>query len=252
MSEPTTPSGMATAWLRGASIDPAVALLRPDYRTMLITVEGVVTGPSDEHSNALLQAAEASARHALAAGKVEDLPHVAAWRDAYKGFGAKPQKFRHSLEQLLRRAESGLPRVNTVVDAYNAVSVTRQLPIGGEDLARYASAPRLLRATGQENFDTIAAGQEVIEHPEPGEVVWADEVAVTCRRWNWRQGRRTAITEAATAVAFILDALDPFDDQALTGAADDLVAHLNRLGPVTVERRILRAFDQTGDEAVKA
>jgi hypothetical protein len=23
-------------------------------------------------------------------------------------------------------------------------------------------------------------------------VIWRDDVAVTCRRWNWRQGRRPA------------------------------------------------------------
>lgn len=210
MSDPTGPSSSAAAWLRGASIDPAVSQLRPDYRARLITVAGVVAGPSDERSDersdALLQAAEASARHALTAGKVEDRPHVAAWRDAYKGFGAKPQKFRNTLEQLLRRAEAGLPRVNKIVDAYNAVCVTWQIPIGGEEFAQCAGPPRLLRATGHELLDTVVGGQAAIEYPEPGEVIWADEAGVTCRRWNWRQGRRTAITKSPTSAVFILRA----------------------------------------------
>ena len=47
----------------------------------------------------------------------------AAWREAYRAFGAKPQRTRNSLEALLRRAEGGLPRVNRLTDAYNAISV---------------------------------------------------------------------------------------------------------------------------------
>lgn len=240
MSDRATRATTGDAWLDGATIDPSVFQLRPDYRALLITIDGIVTGPTDSVSEALLQAAEATARKALAACKPEDLPHVAAWRDAYRSFGVRPQKFRHSLEQLLRRAEAGLPRVNAVVDAYNAVCVTWQVPIGGEDKDRYASPPRLLRASGHEPFDSLAAGQEVIEHPEPGEVVWTDDAGVTCRRWNWRQCRRTAITGSTTSTAFVLDALDPLSDQTLDAAADELIAHLARLGPdVVVHRRLL-------------
>ena len=43
-----------------------------------------------------------------------------------------------------------------------------------------------------EPFDTTADGAAVIEHPDPGEVVWCDDAGVTCR-WNWRQAQRTAL-----------------------------------------------------------
>jgi DNA/RNA-binding domain of Phe-tRNA-synthetase-like protein len=33
-----------------------------------------------------------------------------SWREAYRAFGAKPQRTRNSLEALLRRVETGLPR----------------------------------------------------------------------------------------------------------------------------------------------
>ena len=66
----------------------------------------------------------------------------------------------------MRRAESGLPRVNRLTDIYNAVSVLHQLPLGGEDLTRYTGAPQLIRAAGTEPFDTTADGAAVIEHPD--------------------------------------------------------------------------------------
>ena len=83
-------------------------------------VGGLVPGPGDQASDALLQAAEAAAREALRGGPAEELPHVAAWREAYRAFGAKPKRTRNSLEALLRRAASGLPRVNRLTDCYNA------------------------------------------------------------------------------------------------------------------------------------
>jgi DNA/RNA-binding domain of Phe-tRNA-synthetase-like protein len=228
--------------LAAAHVDPSVLELRPDYRALLLTVEGIVPGPSDDASEALLQQAEAAARAALVGQAVEDLPHVAAWRDAFRSFGAKPQRTRSSLEALLRRADAGLPRVNRLTDVYNAVSVLRQVPLGGEDLDRYSGPPRLLRAGGDEPFDTVSGGAPVVEHPEPGEVVWTDDAGVTCRRWNWRQARRTALTDDTAAALFILDALAPLDDEALAAAADDLEEHLTRLGPnVRVRRRQLGA-----------
>ncbi len=234
--------------LDGGRVDAAVFALCPDYRAVLLAVDGLVPGPSDEAGEELLRTAEAAARRALDDRPVEQLPHVAAWREVYRAFGAKPQRTRNSLEALLRRTASGLPRVNRLTDLYNAVSVLHQIPLGGEDLARYRGAPRLLRATGEEPFDTVAGGEAVIEHPEPGEVVWCDEAGVTCRRWNWRQGRRTQLREDTTTALFVLDALHPVTDEALHAAAEDLAAHLERLGPdVRIARRLFTAgttFDQ--------
>jgi DNA/RNA-binding domain of Phe-tRNA-synthetase-like protein len=117
-----------------------------------------------------------------------------------------------------------------------------QVPLGGEDLASYAGPPRLLRATGKEPFDTVDGGAAVVENPDAGEVVWCDDDGVTCRRWNWRQGRRTQLREDTTTALFILDALEPMDGEALDAAAEDLSAELAKLGPaVTIVRRLLSA-----------
>ena len=223
--------GRLQAFLDGALVDGAVFELRPDYRAVLLAVDGIVSGPSDQASDALLAAAEEAALEALSDRPPEELAHVAAWRDAYRAFGAKPQRTRNSLEALLRRAASGLPRVNRITDTYNAVSVRHQLPVGGEDLDRYVGSPRLVRAVGDETFDTVADGVGVIEQPEPGEVVWCDAAGVTCRRWNWRQAGRTRLGDETSAALFILDALAPVTGEALHAAADDLVAQLERFGP---------------------
>jgi DNA/RNA-binding domain of Phe-tRNA-synthetase-like protein len=226
-------AGELEAYLARAAIEPDVLALRPDYRVLLLAVTGVTPGPGDATSEALLTQAEDSVQ-----GPPENLEHVAAWREAYRAFGAKPSRTRNSLEALVRRAPTGLPRVNRLTDVYNAISVLHRVPVGGEDLDRYDGPPRLVRATGEEVFDTVAAGEPVIEHPEPGEVVWRDDVGVTCRRWNWRQGRRTALSDDTTATLFIFDALVPMTDDALHAAADDLVDHLDA---AATRRRLISA-----------
>ena len=143
-----TELGLLEKFLAGARVDAAVFGLRPDYRALLVAVDGLVPGPADEASEALLRAAEAAARESLSDRPADQLPHVAAWREAYRAFGAKPQRTRNSLEALLRRAESGLPRVNRLTDLYNAISVRHQIPLGGEDLTRYRGSPYLIRAAG--------------------------------------------------------------------------------------------------------
>jgi DNA/RNA-binding domain of Phe-tRNA-synthetase-like protein len=234
--------GLLQKFLAGACVEAAVFALRPDYRVLLIAVDGIVPGATDKSSEALLVKAESAARTVLSDVPAEELPHVAAWREAYRAFGAKPQRTRNSLEALLRRAVSGMPRVNGLTDIYNALSVLHQIPLGGEDLNRYVGAPRLIRATGNEFFDTVSDGIEAVEHPEPGEVVWCDEAGVTCRRWNWRQGRRTQLRDDTAAALFIFDALGPVSDDALRAAADELVGHLTRLGPdVQVDQRLIAA-----------
>ena len=228
------------ALLDQARIDDTVLALRPDYRASLLAVSGLTPGDSDQASDDLLSAAEEKARALLSASPVEELAHVAAWRDAYRSFGAKPQRTRNSLEALLRRAEGGLPRVNRLTDVYNAISVLHQVPLGGEDLDHYVGAPHLTRASGDEDFDTATGGADVTEHPDAGEVVWRDDAGVTCRRWNWRQGRRTQLRDSTTSALFILDALAPMTDEQLRAATDDLASHLTRLGQdVLVEARTL-------------
>jgi DNA/RNA-binding domain of Phe-tRNA-synthetase-like protein len=67
----------------------------------------------------VLTAAEVSeqARAFLAGRAPEDVPQVADWRDAYRAFGAKPQRTRPSVEALLRRLDGGLPRIDRLTIA---------------------------------------------------------------------------------------------------------------------------------------
>jgi DNA/RNA-binding domain of Phe-tRNA-synthetase-like protein len=214
-------------------VDDTVRALRPDFAVLLMLAEGLGNGPSDDDSAGWLAAA---GRRAVAP---DDDDHVLAWREAYRGFGAKPKRTRPSVDALLRRADA-VPAINRVVDAYNAVSIEHVLPIGGEDVDAYRGSARLTRAAGDEPFDTVAAGVDAVEHPEPGEVVWRDDAGVTCRRWNWRQCVRTRITESTKNALFVLERLEPYPLDRLTAAGDDLAARLRTIAPAArIEIRLV-------------
>jgi DNA/RNA-binding domain of Phe-tRNA-synthetase-like protein len=221
-----------------ARIDSAVAAAHPGYRAGFVVADGLVNGPSDARSDRELAAAEHSWTEL---DRAADHPHIAAWREAFSGFGAKPSRYPSSAEALMSRAlrGAGLPRVNRLVDLYNAVSVEHAIPVGGEDLDAVQGQIRLMRATGEEPFD---AAPGVVEHPRPGEIVWADAAGVTCRRWNWRQGHRTRLTESTTRAYFLFDALPPLSDETLQEAMDELAGLLRDSSPgARLSSTILRA-----------
>ncbi|MFF2730790.1 B3/4 domain-containing protein [Streptomyces sp. NPDC058008] len=215
------------------TISDEVRDLAPGFTYLAVEARGLVNGPSDEASSALLDDAGRRLAERLDGRAPHEDPHVAAWREAYAAFGAKPSRTRNSAEALARRAltDAGLPRVNRLVDAYNAVSVAHLIPVGGEDADRIRGAMRLVRATGREPFPTAAGGEDVVEHPAAGEVVWCDDEAVTCRRWNWRQGVRTRLTEDSVNAVFLLEGLAPLTSTELGAAAAELVESLEKLSP---------------------
>jgi hypothetical protein len=75
-----------------AEVDAAVSALRPDYRALLLAVDGIEPGPGDDESEQLLQQAE-TRPSALAERAVEELPHVAgARRGARSSPPARPPR----------------------------------------------------------------------------------------------------------------------------------------------------------------
>ncbi|MBX5441513.1 MAG: cytoplasmic protein [Solirubrobacteraceae bacterium] len=212
------------------AVDPEIHARWPDYRAHVLCAEGLAGGPSDDESRALLaRAAESLLARGLA--RAADHPHVAAWRAAFSAFGSKPSRYPCSAEALAARVLKGrgLPEVNRLVDAYNAVSVAHLIPVGGEDAGALRGTLRLTVAAGDEPFEPRDG--EAPETVDPGEVVWGDDAGVTCRRWNWRQGRRTQIGEGTTSAVFVFDALGPCGDDELRAAVAELRGHLAAWSP---------------------
>jgi DNA/RNA-binding domain of Phe-tRNA-synthetase-like protein len=60
-------------------------------------------------------------------------------------------------------------------------------------------------AAGTERFTPLGTGE--IEHPEPGEVIFADDTGlVAARRWCWRQSEESAARADTTDVLVTIEA----------------------------------------------
>ncbi len=215
-------------WIAGSTVDPTIFERWPDYRLVLVAAEHVDVAVLAGVAEQLLSQAHDVVRASGTSGTTEPDAHTARWHDAYRGFGIKPRVARPSVDALVRRAasDSGLPRINVLVDLYNAVSVLQRVPIGGEDLDRYDGPARLILATGDEAFHTTADGAPIVDCAEPGEPVWIDGGGITCRRWNWRQTTRTAIHADTVRVGFIIDSLDAPEHHGAARAYEQLGALL--------------------------
>lgn len=211
------------------SIDPRLTGIAPGFRALSILVKATPITQPDVASAALAQACQQVLTDDVAWAEA----HLSAWDDMFRAFGAKPKRTPCSASALRKRVlkEGALPPLDPVVDIYNAISIRYAIPVGGENLAAYAGAPRLTLAEGNEPFDTLKEGQPVIEYPDAGEVIWRDDIGVTCRRWNWRQGVRTRLDSQAQHMWFILESLPSMPLSALQEAGDELVSNLQRLMP---------------------
>jgi DNA/RNA-binding domain of Phe-tRNA-synthetase-like protein len=202
----------------------------PDFRVALVVAEDLRVG--ENRSPALqeeIEAIEAECRRRWGGVELSAIPGVAAWRSAYKGFGIKKTSYRSSVERLIKRVLAGgaLPQVNPLVDLYNAISLDSALCLGCDDLDRIEGDLAFRFARPGDSFIDMGAeaGEDPNDPPKDGEVVYADARHVLCRRWNWRQDARSAVSAATNRAALTVQS-NGFGD--VEAAAERLVAGIER------------------------
>ena len=168
-------------------------------------------------------------------GAETDLPRFPASRrggKAYRAFGIKRTSYRSSVERLVKNvlAGRGLPEINNFVDAYNAVSLAHVMPLGADDLDQVAGDIAFRYSLLGDEFLDMASGAEGIEGveadpPKEGEVVYADDEKILCRRWNWRQDIRSLVTPLTRRAVVTVQSNGAGD---LEAAVADLVDLLGR------------------------
>jgi DNA/RNA-binding domain of Phe-tRNA-synthetase-like protein len=209
------------------SVGRDVLALFPAASIGVVRVRGCDNTVHEPRIEALLRQAEAGARAAFAGAVLAEEPRIACWREAYRRFGASPKKSPSSIESLLRRVVKGesLRPINPLVDLYNAVSLERVLPAGGEDLARVQGDILLCRA-GDAEPPVQLLGDGEARPPHPGEVIYRDDLSALCRRWNWKEAERTKLTAATRDALLVIEALPPATRPDLEQALADLAARI--------------------------
>ncbi|MEZ5331239.1 MAG: phenylalanine--tRNA ligase beta subunit-related protein [Thermoanaerobaculia bacterium] len=223
-------------------VDPALFTRYPGVLIGVVEVRGIDNATPRPELTEALRGAERAARDRLGATPVAEHERIAPWREAYRAFGAKPSKYRSSIEALARRVLAGdeLPSINPLVDLYNRVSLEHLLPAGGEDLAAISGTVEL-RFAGEGEPAVELLGAAEAEPPVPGEVIYADEIGAVCRRWNWREAARTRLTARTRDALLVVEALPPAGRPQLEAALAELTGSVERLLGGATARTVLEA-----------
>ena len=210
------------------SIDPQIFEMFPGYIRGVVIAQGVQNGSSTDELIELLRAAEEDARSKLDLEKIIEHPNMASWRDAYRKFGAKPGKFRPSMEAMARRVlrDQELPSISCLVDIGNIISLRHLVPAGGHAIDVVEGDITLCRAKGDEAF--VPFGSDKTEKPETGEIIFTEGKTVLTRRWTWRQANHTLVTPDTTALEFNVDGMPPVNIAEIETACRELESLIKR------------------------
>jgi DNA/RNA-binding domain of Phe-tRNA-synthetase-like protein len=112
-----------------------------------------VTPPRDDF--------ELEVKRTVQAARSSEVGPVAKARELYRRFGIDPTRVRPSSEALLRRLKKGepLPRINSLVDVANALSVQLQVPVGLYDLDKVKGEELVIRL-GAHGESYVGIGKE--------------------------------------------------------------------------------------------
>lgn len=206
----------------------------PSYRLILIAGKDLRVSPADGEVEALVSQQEQVVREVLNIEHLHGHPHIAAWRETYASFGARPGKCHCAAESLLRAVlkRGSLPRINSLVNLCNYVSLRQVLPIDVMDLDGVEGDIGISFARGDERF--LPLGATELDPPQPGEVIYHDSVEVLGRRWNWRKCDKNKASPATTRILITIEGIGGIPSERLEQAEGELLELIPRFCGGTV------------------
>jgi DNA/RNA-binding domain of Phe-tRNA-synthetase-like protein len=225
------------------SYDHEVIERFPDVVGGVIHADGVSNRPAPTKLTAAFVAEQQAVRERIGETPLSELPTLAAWRGVFRGFGVNPTKYRSAAEALLRRLtkQGDVPSITTLVDLANLVSIRYALPVAVFDQRAVNGGTVVQLAHGGERWADLGASRT--EHPEQGEVIFADvDEQVSARRWCWRQSRASAAGEDTTEILVTIEGHHAAAPDDIDRALRDLQSLLGSYAsPATVRSDILDA-----------
>jgi DNA/RNA-binding domain of Phe-tRNA-synthetase-like protein len=195
----------------------------PELVIGVVIMHGIDNAQDRPEIPLLLRQAEAALAGKFGGTPVIEHPYVAAWREAYRKFGAKPKDYPSSVENLTRRVLNGanVGHINNLVSLYNTISLRHILPVGGEDLDKITGDVLLARA-GHVEPAVFLLGEKEARAPHTGEIIYKDEVGAICRRWNWKEADRTKLSHETKNAFLVIETLPPVGRDTLETAIREL------------------------------
>lgn len=209
------------------SINPEIFDVHPEYRRGVVVFRNLDNSKQHSEITQQLRHSEEDLRERIV-GNPAEYPQIAAWRDAYRQFGAKPSEHRSSIEALSRRVlkPDSLPDINTLVDIGNLLSLRYVLPAGVHPITAHSQNVELRKANALDRF--FAEPGKEPEFISPDEIVLAADNRILTRRWTWRQAADTRTLPETSFVFFDIDGLLPSTEGDVKAAIADLTHLVSR------------------------
>ena len=215
-------------------IAPEVLARFPNYCVGVIVATQVDNAGLAPGTGEALARAVGKVRQLLAGQPLDANPRLKVWLEAFRQTGINPSEFPPSVEALAKRAVEGegVPRINPAVDLANAASLDYLVPVGAHDLDRLRGDFWVRYSQPGDTFTPL--GHTEAEPVPPGEIVFADDLAVRTRRWVWRLGERGKVSAASRRIFFPIDGFLDSTDEAVRQAVTELASALATMLGATV------------------
>ncbi|HKL11083.1 MAG TPA: phenylalanine--tRNA ligase beta subunit-related protein [Clostridia bacterium] len=162
-------------------------------------------------------------------------PSIMPYREAFQTLGINPNKFRCSIEALIKRIAKGgrIPTINTMVDLVNTISLNNVLPMGCHDIDAFDSDIWVRYAKEGDVF--VPFGSEENDPPDVGEVVYASGNRIKTRRWIWRQSEIGKAVEETKNFFMPIDGFKSQNGEAVNKAANELAKVIEETFGISTE-----------------
>jgi len=144
------------------TVDHAIRSEYQGLAAILFAIKGVRVEKSLDDLEHFKSEALQRFRSTLSLETLKDVPALRAYRDFFWRVGIDPTKTRPASEALLRRVLQGkdIPRINTLVDAYNIASMETHVPLAVFDAAKVQGDMVMRMAVAGEKFHGIGMTAE--------------------------------------------------------------------------------------------
>lgn len=205
----------------------------------VIIVKGFDNTKQNDKISKMLQENMKSALENLKDVKVKEENYILPYREAFKAIDINPNKYMCSIEALLTRISKGkdLPSINPIVDFGNALSVKYKLPIGLHDIDNFKGDIEIRKGKETDTFIPFGGGE--IEHPEENEYVYVSGNEVKTRKWTWRQGEKSKITENSKNLFIPIDGFSDINKDDVKKLQKEMIKFLKDNYDVEIESGIV-------------
>jgi DNA/RNA-binding domain of Phe-tRNA-synthetase-like protein len=201
----------------------------------VVIIKGFDNTKSNDKIDKMLAESNKKAMEELKDVRVKETDLVIPYREAFTKLGINPNKFMCSIEAMLTRISKGkeIPSINPIVDLGNALSIKYNLPLGMHDIDNFDGDIMLRQCNNEDTFVPFGSTEE--EKCDEGEYCYVSGHEVKTRKWTWRQGEKSKLTEKSTNLFVPIDGFNDVNKDEVFKLQDELVEFLKENYDVEIQ-----------------